>query len=431
MLSNGAKPAPGSATDEARDGLPTAHAMRAFTPLSRLTHAAMHDLRPHMLIYDVEPGTIIFSTGDNDDWAFFLVEGAVTLSNAEHVCVVKAGDAVALEALSSHVPRRETATVNEKSKLLRVPLSLLDMLSAPGEAGGYAVEEIDAEDTLLDNALMFQILSDYQSNKISIPSLPEVVLRIRQAVADPDVDIAVVERLVAADPGVAARLVQVANSARYQSGNSVNSVREAVSRVGLKATRDIVTALAMKHLFKTDNPALKARMKRLWEHSTWVAAISYHLAELTKSVDPDLAMLGGLVHDLGAVAIVAHAPRYEALRDLSALGLTIAELRGPVGALILRRWNFTDELVTVALEAEDWQRDRSGPPDCCDVVVLAQLLSYSGRAEGARLPQASSVPAFGRLCLGEQKASATLELLKSAKRSIKSMQRALLALTRK
>ena len=54
---------------------------------------------------------------------------------------------------------------------------------------------------------MFQILSDYQSNKISIPSLPEVVLRIRQALADPDVDIALVERLVAADPGVAARLV--------------------------------------------------------------------------------------------------------------------------------------------------------------------------------------------------------------------------------
>ena len=218
---------------------------------------------------------------------------------------------------------------------------------------------------------------------------------------------------------------------RYQSGNSVNSVREAVSRVGLKATRDIVTALAMKHLFKTDNPELKARMKRLWEHSTWVAAISYHLAELTKSVDPDLAMLGELVYDLGAVAIVAYAPRYEALRDLSALGLTIAELRGPVGALILRRWNFTDELVTVALEAEDWQRDRSSPPDCCDVVVLAQLLSYSGRAEGARLPQASSVPAFGRLCLGEQKASATWELVKSAKRSIKSMQLALLASTRK
>ncbi|MAP13291.1 MAG: hypothetical protein CMQ61_14725 [Gammaproteobacteria bacterium] len=62
---------------------------------------------------------------------------------------------------------------------------------------------------------------------------------------------------------------------RYQSGNSVNSVREAVSRVGLKATRDIVTALAMKHLFKTDNPELKARMKRLWEHSTWALSQSW------------------------------------------------------------------------------------------------------------------------------------------------------------
>ena len=432
MLSSAVEIESQSNPSDIQGELPSVHALRNFHPLSQLTHSAMHDLRAHMRIFDVKPGKVVFSRGDRDDWAYFLLEGAVTVANQAHgTRVVDAGDPASFEALSVPAPRQETAKVKDAGRILRVPQSHLEMLLAPEENVGYSVEEIDAENTQLDKALMFQILSDYQDNRISIPSLPEVVLRIRHAVADPDVDFGAVERLVAADPGVAARLVQVANSARYQSVHPVGSVRDAVSRVGLQATREIVSALALKHLFKSDNPELKARMKALWEHSTWVAAISYHLADLTKCVNPDLAMLGGLVHDLGAVAIVAHAPRYEALRDLSALSQTIDELRGPVGALILRRWNFTDDLVTVALEAEDWHRDNSGPADCCDVVVLAQLLSYVGRPNGAHLPQVSSVPAFARLCMAEQTASATLELLKSAEQSIKKMQQALLAVTQK
>ena len=168
-------------------------------------------------------------------------------------------------------------------------------------------------------------------------------------------------------------------------------------------------------------------MRAVWEHSTRVAAISYHLAELTRTVNPDLAMLGGLIHDIGDIAIIAHAPHYAELSDEPELLLrTIDLLRADVGSLILRQWNFPDDLVAVALEAEEWDRDAPAA-DCCDVVMVAQLLSFVGTPELGRYPKVSQVPAFARLCLDQQKADKTLALLDSADKSINEMQQVLMA----
>lgn len=301
------------------------------------------------------------------------------------------------------------------------------MLLKPAEDDDYRVEEISDDDAEINHRLLFEILDDYRSDRLTIPSLPEVVVRIRKAVADPDSTFEKVDRVVVADPGVAARLVQVANSAAYATVMPVGSVRDAVSRIGLNATREVVTALALNNLFETDSKILKSRMRTAWEHSTRVAAISYHLAQLTRSVNPDLAMLGGLVHDIGDIAIIAHAPQYAELSNGSdLLPRTVNLLRADVGSLILRQWNFPDDLVTVALEAEEWDREAPSA-DCCDVVLVAQLLSFVGSAELGHYPQVSTVPAFSRLCLDQQKAEKTLALLDSADRSISEMQQVLMA----
>ena len=107
---------------------------------------------------------------------------------------------------------------------------------------------------------------------------------------------------------------------------------------------------------------------------------------------------------------------------------TIDLLRADVGSLILRQWNFPDDLVTVALEAEEWDRDAPSA-DCCDVVLVAQLLSFVGSTTTGRYPKVSEVPAFSRLCLDQQKAEKTLALLDSADQSIGEMQRALMAVS--
>jgi HD-like signal output (HDOD) protein len=402
--------------------------LRRFDPLQKLTDAALLDLKPHMRTFELDAGARVFREGEVDDWVFFLLTGEITVSVGNGAArTLKAEQPETMAPLAPGSPRPKSVAAAGKSHFLRVPRSLLEMLLKPAEDDDYRVEEISDDDAEINHRLLFEILDDYRSDRLTIPSLPEVVVRIRKAVADPDSTFEKVDRVVVADPGVAARLVQVANSAAYATVMPVGSVRDAVSRIGLNATREVVTALALNNLFETDSKILKSRMRTAWEHSTRVAAISYHLAQLTRSVNPDLAMLGGLVHDIGDIAIIAHAPQYAELSNGSdLLPRTVNLLRADVGSLILRQWNFPDDLVTVALEAEEWDREAPSA-DCCDVVLVAQLLSFVGSAELGHYPQVSTVPAFSRLCLDQQKAEKTLALLDSADRSISEMQQVLMA----
>jgi len=403
--------------------------LKRFSPLNVLNHAALHDLQAHMRVFELEPGNVVFAAGLSDDWAFFLLSGELTLhEDIGTITTIRAPTPESLTVLAAHQPRRATARVVQHAQILRMPASLLEMLLVSSSSdNGYTVAELQEQAPNVSDRLMFQIMSAYRDDRIAIPSLPEVVVRIRSAVSDPDVTFAQVGDMVAADTAVAARLVQVANSAAYASVNGVGSVREAVARMGLERTRELVTALALSNVFKSDDPTMRSRLRKLWEHSTWVAAISYHLAKLSGSVNPDLALLGGLVHDIGATALIVHASSYKELRsDPATLPKVISGLRGPVGGLILRGWNFPDALVTTALEAEDWMRDDNTTADCCDVVVVAQLLSFVGTAQFQQLPRVNAVPAFGRVNLGTGGAQAALDLLKDAEHDLRSLQAALM-----
>ncbi|MEM7404899.1 MAG: HDOD domain-containing protein [Pseudomonadota bacterium] len=406
--------------------LPEGPVLRQYTPLNDLTDAALHDLRAHLRVVELKAGGFLFKAGDLDDWSFFLLDGRLSVDSGSGApTTLEAGSPTSFCALSPPRPRLDTVRAVETCRILRAPSSLLEMLMTPdGAQDGFELDEIDEEDTHLEDRLLFQILSDYRSDSITIPSLPEVISRIRRTVEGGDSGFDSAALMVSLDPAVAARLVQLANGPAAGGGDPVGSVRDAVSRIGIDKTREVVAELALNNLMPSDHPELKKRMRALWEHSVWVASISYQLALKTGAVNPDLAQLGGLTHDLGAMALVAHAPRYpDLMNDPAALVAMLEQLRGPVGAIILRQWKFPDALVTVALEADEWHRTGGDRADCCDVVLVAQLLSHMGKPTAARLPKAPTVPSFARLDLGT--ADATMEVLRAAAKSMRSMQKLL------
>ncbi len=65
--------------------------------------------------------------------------------------------------------------------------------------------------------------------------------------------------------------------------------------------------------------------------------------------------------------------------------------------MVLRKWGFSDELVNVALEADQWYRDPGERADLCDFILVAQLLSYRGKPQAASLPPLVQLPAFTKL----------------------------------
>lgn len=244
-----------------------------------------------------------------------------------------------------------------------------------------------------------ELLADLEHNRLVLPTLPEVALKVREVVDDPDSSIGDLVKTIVSDPALSARLIQVANSPLMRAGRKIESVDAAVSRLGMRIVRDLATSMVMQQMFQATSDVTDKRLRELWEHSTEVAAICHALAGQFTKLNPEQALLAGLVHDIGAMPILTKAEDFpELLQDEKALDWVIRELHPRVGGAILRSWNFPPELVDVAEKHEDTSYN-SPTTDFVDVVIVANLQAYLGTDHPLGQQDLSDVPAFAKLGL--------------------------------
>ncbi len=247
-----------------------------------------------------------------------------------------------------------------------------------------------------------ELLQDLESNSLVLPTLPEVALRVRDAVDDENATIGDIAKVIATDAALSARLIQVANSPLMRANKAIDSLEMAVNRMGMKLVRDMVISMVMEQMFQATAEVTDKKLRQLWEHSVTVAAISHALAAQFTKLAPEQAMLAGLVHDIGALPILTKAEDYpELLENEAALDMIIAKLHPKIGMAILKAWNFPAELVKVPAEHENLERD-SAQTDYVDVVTVANLQSYMGSQHPLAQKDWSNVPAFAKLGLNPE-----------------------------
>lgn len=271
-------------------------------------------------------------------------------------------------------------------------------------------------------ALISKIKKEHEAGSLVLPSLPEIVVRVRQAVNDDNVNLGNVIKLIQLDPSLTARLVQIANSPLYRSPQPVENCLMAVNRLGLKTTRDLVTCLVLNNVFNAENKMLREKLHKLWQHSSHVAAIASTIAKITPNLHEDKALLAGLLHDIGVLPVLHYAADFpDVFESEEKLNFVIQEFRSSLGQQILQEWNFDDALSDVAAEAENWSHQGNKEADYVDVVIVAQIHSYFGSEHSANLPPLLSVPAFLKLGLSKLGADASLEVLFEAEQEIRSI----------
>ena len=275
-------------------------------------------------------------------------------------------------------------------------------------------------DTLVDK-FVGEILEDIKTNRLKLPILPEIALKVREAVSDTNAAAAAIAKAVSSDATIAARLLQVVNGPLYRGANAINSLQSAIARLGPPLVRNLVTSLILKQLFQSKSSLLRQHMQVLWEHSTQVAAISHVLARRFTRLQPDEAMLAGLIHDIGVLPILLKAENLpELLADEMQLNEIIDKLHPSIGRLILDAWKFPPELVAVAAEHENLTRI-SDQVDYTDIVAVANLHSYLGGKHRHSKMKFADVPAFTKLGLTPESSIRAMEEAAAEMKDVKSM----------
>ena len=273
-------------------------------------------------------------------------------------------------------------------------------------------------------AFLAELATEVSKGAVNLPCFPDVVMRIRKALAEPNVSLTEIVRIVGTEPRLAARLLQAANSAAFNpAGKHLTDLRAAITRLGHRPVQSAAMSFAVKQLRLA--PALRAISKPLnilWEQSISVAAICQVIARRTK-VSPEEAFLTGLLHGIGRLYIMVRSVgKSDALYQDPSFVDMIASWHPAIGKAVLENWGFDQHMCDALADQDDHERGGKTEPDLTDVIVVAVELARVLREPGPRSVDTEGIKSFGRLRLTAQNCA---EILKHAEHQLGSLHAAL------
>ena len=233
------------------------------------------------------------------------------------------------------------------------------------------------------------IAVEMAEGRLPIPTLPEVALAISNIMRT-DPNAVHVAQVIAKDPATTARLLAAANSAGIRgAGNVADNLIMAIPRLGFHLTRVLVNRIAMEQMFCARSAVLNQVIKKIWSNSLEISALCHVLAKNFTKLNGETAMMVGLVHRVGALPIIRLLDFREMHEsDLSHIEETIAAHQAEVGQLVLKKWQFPKDLLTIPTIAGDFSRSHDGPADYGDVlnVAMAQLNHQNATLDSSQIP---------------------------------------------
>lgn len=267
--------------------------------------------------------------------------------------------------------------------------------------------------------LVETIKTDFKSGKLKVPSLPEVAFKIRAAIQDDSKNAFEIAKIVQLDPVLTSRLLQVANSPLYRCDKEIVECQVAISRIGVRVARNLVTSFAVQQVFGARNPLVRKALKDNWRHSAHVAAIAYILGRVTPGVQPDTALLGALVHDIGVLPILRYAEDCpEVLNDKARFFQLINKISARLGAAVLKSWGMDQSIIAIPEQIGNRQYQPEQGADNTDVIIVSHFHSDYSDNKYENLEFLSEVCSYSKLAISRFGADASLELIDNAKDEI-------------
>ena len=252
-----------------------------------------------------------------------------------------------------------------------------------GETQGVAVgpEEspthAEPEDTEKRIANMVRRVRD-------LPPLPTLVSQILQLLSKPDAPLEEIEAMIGKDQALVAKLIQVGNSALYGGMQKVATLRQVLTRLGLKTIRNLVVAASTRSYFVHNRKGARVWGQYLWQHAVESGLAARRIAEAIGYAEPEEAFIGGLVHDIGKLVILMlFAESYKEilkLKKVHQMASIAAELQvigcshEQIGRFLLDRWNMPDSARACA-EFHHRYQECNAYDDLVAIVAYADQLS--------------------------------------------------------
>jgi len=217
-------------------------------------------------------------------------------------------------------------------------------------------------------------------------SLPDVALRLNDLVSNPDTTTPKIVEVLQLDPGLAATVLRLANSAWYGLPSKVDTLSRAVTLIGLGALRDLVMAAAFIKRFQ-GIPGEFVNMKSFWDNSVACGVVARNLSRRCRLPESERMFLAGLLHKIGRlVFFVARPDAYREVLaqadDASEPAVIAAETRvfgftyAQLGGALLARWHLPPLLQSLVANQLNSERITDYPRERAILQVAADMAHF-------------------------------------------------------
>ncbi|MBK8743372.1 HDOD domain-containing protein [Propionivibrio sp.] len=217
-----------------------------------------------------------------------------------------------------------------------------------------------------------------------LPMMPQVLVRLLDLCHRDNVNFSDLAEVIHRDPGMTAKIIAVASSASQYGKNRLVSLDQCLTMLGMGAIKTIVINESVLQVFRRFTMGREFDLRQFWGHSLRCALIARELAKTMGYANREEAYLGGLMHDVGQLAILAadadtYSPLLSAYGDSDELcqheqesfDLTHAE----VGAWLVEKWELDSFLSDGVLYHHDPAERVESAHVLVRIIFLANRLS--------------------------------------------------------
>jgi HD-like signal output (HDOD) protein len=259
-----------------------------------------------------------------------------------------------------------------------------------------------AEERALIAGFVAELGESLEHKRLELPSLPEVALKIRKTLAQEDVSVSEVTRLLGADPALAARILHTANSALFYRGSKpITDLHNAVQQLGYRMVRNVSLSYAAQQVFiGYGSTPVREYMSAIWEHSVRTAVLAHMLARVRTKLNSDEAFLAGLLHEVGKLYILMRVKsKPEVLAAGAAFESVLAEWHSRLGRAVIEEWELPGDLAAAVGEHETCALAVEGEQTLTPVVAVANWLAENTETACNDSEFHSKIPSFGTLAV--------------------------------
>ena len=193
------------------------------------------------------------------------------------------------------------------------------------------------------------------SSDTRLPVFNTTALRIQEEIAKEEPDLRLIEKLIVSDQSLTAKVLSVSNSSFYKGLQQVETVRNAIVRLGINEVSNIVMLVTHEHSFRSKDSFVHGMMRKLWQHSVGCAMGSNWLAkQCGLHALAHEAFFGGLLHDVGMLFILTviddlkHSNKLKNQPSNALLVEAMDTLHTKHGHTLMAHWNLPQKYSQIA-----------------------------------------------------------------------------------